>query len=118
MTLLNVLYALKVFMSLSIMIYAYYILRQIPTDEARPWAVLFVGSMFLFVLELLPTTFVYLGSGLDTMSIALRHVAEFSFMAFMLFFFIYTHQQLVERGVIGGEHIKSLAASLELVDDD
>ncbi|MBR9692907.1 hypothetical protein GOV07_03155 [Candidatus Woesearchaeota archaeon] len=99
---INTLEFSKLIISIFIMFYAYYFLRRSEAYvERRPWVILFFASMFLFVVELVTALQLFRGVqyGLPFYD-DLRRFAEFAFLGFFLFSFIYQHKLLLERRMI------------------
>ena len=92
----------KLIISIFVMFYAYYFLRRSEAYiERRPWVILFLASMFLFVVELVTTLQLFRGAQYALPFYDdLRRFAEFAFLGFFLFSFIYQHKLLLERRLI------------------
>ncbi len=92
----------KVLITIFIMFYAYFFLtRTEKYEERRPWVFLFIGSMFLFVSQVITALQMFRGLVFDTILVtSLLKFVEFGFLTFFLFCFLYQHHMLRKRGVI------------------
>ncbi len=92
----------KVLMCIFIMAYAYYFLRQSePYIERRPWELLYLAAMALFLVELIAALRLFKGGGYnETFFSELASFLKFIFCGFLLFSFISQHNLLVQRRII------------------
>jgi|GEM_PF-5288938 len=92
----------KVIITVFVLLYAFYFLRRSEHyHDRRPWVALFFAAIFLFITELVGVLLLF-NTGISSVLFynQLQRFAEFVFLGFFLFSFIYQHQLLLRHKVI------------------